>query len=61
MASVTGTHTPHHPVEALRKEIIISLEGLDQGKASQSTNQLEAQAEDTPAEGTVYADMVFAT
>ena len=53
-----------HPVEALRREIVISLEGLYQGKASQRTTrdrwlQLEAQAEDTPAEGTVYADMVF--
>lgn len=52
-------------MEALRREIIISLEGLYQGKASQRTRrdrwlQLEAQAEDTPAEGTVYADMVFA-
>lgn len=59
-----NTYTTH-PMEGLRREIVISLEGLYQGKASQRTRrdrwlQLEAQAEDTPAEGTVYADMVFA-
>ena len=59
-----NTYTTH-PMEGLRREIVISLEGLYQGKASQRTRrdrwlQLEAQEEDTPAEGTVYADMVFA-